>query len=681
MQGLGVAGTKAFGDIALAQKSAAASAQAFEAALDAEDRAFDELRASLDPAFAATRRYEAAVDAATRAVKVGAATQDQANAVIAQARTRLDTFGGVVADGGRGMNAYRGQIQNTAFQIGDFAVQVAGGTKASTALAQQLPQLLGGFGAIGAVIGAGAAIGIPLLSFYFRENAAEAATLEEQIDGLSQALSDLRSSSEAARSGDLLNTYGPQTEQARALLDIQKEIANVEAQRALAAARDASIGAFGDFGGLTRGGFEAQAQMLADLDARYDALAAAKAAALAADTGQNFLGLETEMQSLENERRILQDTQAEIARISDEFGIARDSAVDLISAILAVNQAQGPAAAAVAAEELAAQLGIATDNFRDATDEGRSLGQSLLDVVLQGMQFAALDLASPIAAAASSAAVLARNMSISVTAASALLAAGGPSGNEPVTFDPRDPRFDAGAVALYNERQNYARVSPFVPSRVAQPSVPSGRGGAGGSSGTSPADQVVQDAEKMADAVDAILEDVARRYEQAGKRGADAISGMLTSIIDGSTSAKEALSALLQQLAEVQIQKAVLGLAGSGGVTGDIFAALGEALSVGTNANGTAYWRGGPTWVGERGPEILNLPRGSQVIDAQRSRQMADGGGSGALDVRVFVDQDGNWQAAVERISGRVAANTVGAYDREFNARARAAAGDRRLIR
>jgi TP901 family phage tail tape measure protein len=35
-------------------------------------------------------------------------------------------------------------------------------------------------------------------------------------------------------------------------------------------------------------------------------------------------------------------------------------------------------------------------------------------------------------------------------------------------------------------------------------------------------------------------------------------------------------------------------------------------------ASGTDYWRGGPTWVGENGPEILNLPRGSQVIPNDR---------------------------------------------------------------
>jgi hypothetical protein len=56
----------------------------------------------------------------------------------------------------------RAQIQNTSYQVQDFAVQVASGTSATRALAQQLPQLLGGLGAIGAVLGTVAAIAIPL---------------------------------------------------------------------------------------------------------------------------------------------------------------------------------------------------------------------------------------------------------------------------------------------------------------------------------------------------------------------------------------------------------------------------------------------------------------------------------------------------------------------------------------
>jgi hypothetical protein len=44
---------------------------------------------------------------------------------------------------------------------------------------------------------------------------------------------------------------------------------------------------------------------------------------------------------------------------------------------------------------------------------------------------------------------------------------------------------------------------------------------------------------------------------------------------------------------------------------------------IGSNANGTDNWRGGLTWVGERGPELVNLPSGSQVIPARQSAALA----------------------------------------------------------
>lgn len=40
----------------------------------------------------------------------------------------------------------------------------------------------------------------------------------------------------------------------------------------------------------------------------------------------------------------------------------------------------------------------------------------------------------------------------------------------------------------------------------------------------------------------------------------------------------------------------------------------------GRNAIGTSNWRGGLTWVGENGPELVSLPRGSQIMTAQESR-------------------------------------------------------------
>jgi hypothetical protein len=44
---------------------------------------------------------------------------------------------------------------------------------------------------------------------------------------------------------------------------------------------------------------------------------------------------------------------------------------------------------------------------------------------------------------------------------------------------------------------------------------------------------------------------------------------------------------------------------------------------IGFNANGTDSWSGGPTWVGERGPEIVVPPRGSKIIP---NNQIAGGG-------------------------------------------------------
>lgn len=48
-----------------------------------------------------------------------------------------------------------------------------------------------------------------------------------------------------------------------------------------------------------------------------------------------------------------------------------------------------------------------------------------------------------------------------------------------------------------------------------------------------------------------------------------------------------------------------------------------DSGNYGRNAAGTSYWRGGLTWVGEEGPELVSLPRGSAVYSAQESKTMA----------------------------------------------------------
>ena len=51
------------------------------------------------------------------------------------------------------------------------------------------------------------------------------------------------------------------------------------------------------------------------------------------------------------------------------------------------------------------------------------------------------------------------------------------------------------------------------------------------------------------------------------------------------------------------------------------------------NAAGTDNWRGGLTWVGEAGPELVALPRGSQIYSNQESRDI--GGGTNVYNITV----------------------------------------------
>lgn len=77
------------------------------------------------------------------------------------------------------------------------------------------------------------------------------------------------------------------------------------------------------------------------------------------------------------------------------------------------------------------------------------------------------------------------------------------------------------------------------------------------------------------------------------------------------------------------------------------------------NANGTNYWQGGRTILGEYGPEIVDLPRGSSInTNAQTQRELSGGSGTtiscpitiqgNVIGTQDFIDQVG------DAITGRV---------------------------
>ena len=124
------------------------------------------------------------------------------------------------------------------------------------------------------------------------------------------------------------------------------------------------------------------------------------------------------------------------------------------------------------------------------------------------------------------------------------------------------------------------------------------------------------------------------------------------------SSFSDVLSGLASKLADMMWSRGFDALwnGGLGKQVGGWFSKIG----IGSNANGTNNWRGGWTELNERGAEIVNLPRGTQIIPHQLSKRMVEHQSDGGkLDVVVHVDESGNWQAKVESISGQVVAKST----------------------
>ena len=145
--------------------------------------------------------------------------------------------------------------------------------------------------------------------------------------------------------------------------------------------------------------------------------------------------------------------------------------------------------------------------------------------------------------------------------------------------------------------------------RAIQDAAGGGGGGGGGGQGLIPT-----------------LEEARSQIEQLGQTIQSSMEQGFMSIVDGTKSARDAFRdmarQILSELFRVLVVQRLVGAFGGGGILG----AIGGVFGIGANANGTTNWRGGLTMVGERGPELVNLPRGSQVIDAQRTASRMDGG-------------------------------------------------------
>lgn len=325
----------------------------------------------------------------------------------------------------RVFNANAGATANLAAQFNDIGMMLASGQSPMLLAIQQgsqISQVLGPMGARGAVqaLGAGfmallnpvslATVGIiagGAALFQWGRNALtageETETMEDRIKALTDALSGLDRANDRVRMSmaDMTAEFGGNAEQAREFLEIQRQMAEAQAQRALNTATASAAGALG-----------ASIMELSPTDARL--LTALERAVQAREQLQERALLggisaadEATLSDLNdliarNEQFLIGARQArdEIKTLRETFGLTAEEADRLVMAMAELSAAPGGKEQAEAAQELARYIYEATDGLKDADDAANLLYQQLLDVVVKGLEFAGLNISDGVREAA-----------------------------------------------------------------------------------------------------------------------------------------------------------------------------------------------------------------------------------------------------------------------------------------
>jgi len=109
---------------------------------------------------------------------------------LASNSTQTKGYSSAINDAAAAQKNFQYNLRNVGYQVQDFSVQVSAGTSATQALAQQLPQLLSGFGTMGVVLGTIAAVGIPVAIAAFNILNGNIKSLEDATKDATSAAND-----------------------------------------------------------------------------------------------------------------------------------------------------------------------------------------------------------------------------------------------------------------------------------------------------------------------------------------------------------------------------------------------------------------------------------------------------------------------------------------------------------
>ena len=503
-------------------------------------------------------------------------------------------------------------IQNAGFQISDLIVQMEMGVPASRALGQQLPQLLGGFGPLGAVVGVAAGAFLALAPSLLG-SADSAKTLQETIDELSDSIGAMRDlSSELANLDQLAERYGAIDAELVQLLGHMREQQELAVQNQALAAISAiseeykvAAGAVNLFRITGQG---AAADVAAELGMTQNAFLALQAAIREAETATT-----------------LEEQASAVAKIADQLSRATGANADLVN------------------EAIQTAL-----RLREAAQAGQDLENVDLEGALGGAANQASRIADELGRAASNAISAAANSTQARREAEIRLQfAGDPAGQAGAMFD-----LEAGALQgsqdmglrMQFEALRQVTVDNAAATAEAQTQLATFNETMRSSGGA--AAKVDQEMAKLTETLDPfqeLVKGVAGTIESE-------LNSAFASVLDGTKTLGEALldfaSNVLAQVAQdlfaQQFSKPI-----AAGIAG-IFAADGRVFnSAGVTAFANGGVVGGPTifpfangvgLMGEAGPEaIMPLARGA---DGKLGVSAANGNSAPNVIINNYSGQD-----------------------------------------
>lgn len=399
------------------------NAKAAGASIDRLERKFNPLAAAEERMQRKQVQLNAALEAGTLTAKRHATGMDllqreydQTVAKVNGAKTSVIAMNSSVAAQTGFMTRNRHIFQQGGYQVGDFAVQVQGGTSALTAFTQQGSQLLGVLGPWGAIMGAVLAVGAPLAGVIWnmvgaQDDATESAgTLTDQMKALRESIEAVRSA-ESLSGVNMAKEFGDMAAQAEAIYAINRKIAQIRASSALDTAARGVAGELGVAGvfGFTPDEVRELDQTISDLDERIDELNQPSQL-----SDSQLAAANREIESLNSKKTELREVRDNISDLGEALGLTGNEATEVVALFAAIGQAKGPEQQAEAMATLANHIYGATDNLKDATEEGEEFYDRLREATIEALNLAKIDIAANIASGADEAARLAENLGVSL---------------------------------------------------------------------------------------------------------------------------------------------------------------------------------------------------------------------------------------------------------------------------